>query len=67
MIEAPNGEARLLIVGTALGAALERSYPAASYVGLWFHIAKLPNRSGKRYAEYEVLEIEPPAMTAAAA
>jgi hypothetical protein len=65
-IEAADGEVRILITGTVLRKALERDYPSAGYVGSWFHIAKLPLRSDKSYADYAITEIEPPGASQAA-
>jgi len=60
VVEAPNGEQRLMFVGKVLASTLIRSYPDAGYVDRWFHITKLPALKKDRYAEYEVAEIEPP-------
>jgi hypothetical protein len=62
-VEAQNGEVRILIAGTVLRKALERDYPNASYVALWFHIAKLA-RPDKAYADYAITEIEDPTPAA---
>lgn len=62
-VESPQGEARVLIVGEVLGTALGRTYPNDGYVGAWFQITKLPPREGKRYADYAIVEIEPPMNT----
>lgn len=64
-IEAPGGEVRVLIAGTVLKAALLRDYPKDDYVGRWFHIAKLPQRGDKTYADYAITEIEAPVAQSA--
>lgn len=63
-IQAMNGDVRVLIAGKVLQVAFEREYPAQSYVGCWFHIAKLA-RPEKNYSDYAITEIEPPASDAA--
>ena len=63
-IEAPSGDVRVLIIGTVLGAALDREYPDQTYVGRWFRIAKL-QRVEKRYADYAIAEIASPLSAAA--
>lgn len=60
-IEAMNGEARTLIGGTVLRAALDKEYPGSSYVGAWFRMTKL-SRPDKRYSDYAITEIEPPVV-----
>lgn len=61
-IKATNGEVRRLIVGSVLASELREAYPKDAYVGKWFRAAKFaPNsEKGKRYATYEIHEIEPP-------
>lgn len=60
-IEAMNGEARTLIGGTVLRAALDKEYPGSSYVGAWFRMTKLA-RPDKRYSDYAITEIEAPVV-----
>jgi hypothetical protein len=59
-IESPGGEVRVLIAGEVLATSLARAYPDDAYVGGWFQVTKLPPREGKRYADYAIVEVEPP-------
>lgn len=56
------GAVRLLVVGKMIEGELKENYPGDSYVGKWFFATKFaPNKArGKRYATYEISEIEDP-------
>lgn len=53
-----TGEVGQLVLGAVLKGNLEEQYPEASYVGKSFAILKGEKREGKRYNEYQIMEIE---------
>jgi hypothetical protein len=60
MVESPSGEVRVLIANTVLQSELDRAFPDDGYVGAWFEVTKMPRREGKNYADFSIVEIEPP-------
>jgi hypothetical protein len=61
-VRAQSGAMRTLICGEVLKNELENGYPDGTYVGRWFYIKKFePNaEKRKRYATYEIIEVEDP-------
>lgn len=47
-----------LLVPAVLKANLEEQYPDGAYVGLMFAVMKLPKRPGKRYFDWNIVEVE---------
>jgi hypothetical protein len=53
-----SGEQLQFIVSAVVKANIEDQYPAHTYVGKSFRIAKLEKRAGKRYFDFNIAEIE---------
>ena len=53
-----TGECLTWLVGEVCVKNLERHYPNATYVGKIFGVQKLPKRAGKRYFDFEIMELE---------
>jgi len=62
-----TGEIFVLLVPEVLKGNLEREYPDAGYVGKAFQFTKLPKRPGKRYFDFQCMEIEVDEQTMQAA
>lgn len=54
-----TGEVAMLLVPEVMKKNLDEAYPGATYVGRIFGVQKLPKRSGKRYFDLEIAEVEP--------
>ena len=61
-VAALNGEVKELIVNTVLEKELDEAYPAAGYVGSWFHLTKYRKKAGKKYNTFAIIEIEDPRL-----
>ncbi len=61
-VRAQSGAVRVLVCGEVLKNELEAGYPNGEYVGRWFYLRKFEPDTGrrKRYATYEIIEIEDP-------
>lgn len=53
-----TGEVGQIVLGAVLKGNLEEQYPDQAYVGKSFAILKGEKREGKRYNEYQIMEIE---------
>lgn len=58
VINLETGEVQQIIVGTVLESELKEGYPDDKYVGLSFEIKKHKPTGAKKYAMYQISEIE---------
>lgn len=59
VIDLADGRPKQYIVPAVLEGVFNDEYPNHSYVGKYFSISKRPADPGKRYKQFEILEIEP--------
>lgn len=58
VVELISGRPMVYIIGAVVKGNLQEQYPKDTYVGKCFAINKRPGPTGKRYKDYEILEIE---------
>lgn len=66
VIDLETGEEAQIVAGAVLASNLREAYPNDTYKGRCFQVTKLPKAKGKRYFNFDVVEIEDPAAPAAA-
>lgn len=58
VVNLETGAPMQYIVGAVLQGTLEEEYPNGGYVGKSFAVLKLPQGDGKRYKNFQVMELE---------